>query len=147
MGCWWNLNGTVKPQNEKMDEVTKILTKYDCDCSSGIEEGTLDLSFSGYYGYSFADDLVEELAPLLLNGEIDVHNDDYDSDGRFSFHDGRYTYCEGDKYIYFPGFADDFAETLPDEIVQAVLRKYAKDRLSVKTPDGVIEANISQDSD
>ena len=138
MGCYWYLDGTVKPQNGKMDEAAKILSEYDCEFSSGIEEGTLDLSFSGERGYSFTDDLAEELAPLLLVGEIDVYNDDDDTYCRYSFHDGRYTYCDGDKFICFSGFEDDFAETLPDEIVQAVLRKYAAkpDNLSVKTRKG-----------
>ena len=147
MGCWWNLDGTVKPQDGKMDEAAKILSEYDCYFSSGIEEGTFDLSFGDERGYSFTDDLAEELAPLLLDGEIDVHNDDDDTYCRYSFHDGRYTFCAGDKFIYFSGFEDDFAETLPDEVVQAVLRKYAKGKLSVKTPGGVIEANISPDPD
>jgi len=122
MGCWWNLDGTVKPQNGKMDEAAKILSEYDCEFSSGIEEGTFDLSFGDERGYSFADDLARELAPLLLDGEIDVHNDDDDTYCRYSFRDSGYTCCTGDKFVWFPGFEDDFVETLPDEIIQAVLR-------------------------
>ena len=138
MGCYWYLDGTVKPEDGKMDEAAKILSEYDCEFSSGIEEGTLDLSFSGERGYSFAGDLAKELAPLLLDGEIDAHNDDNDTYCRYSFHNGRYTCHTGDKFICFSGFEDDFAETLPDEIVQAVLRKYAAkpDNLSVKTRKG-----------
>ena len=167
MGCWWNLDGTVKPQNGKMDEAAKILFEYDCEFDSGLEEGTFDLSFSDERWHSFAGDLAKELAPLLLDGEIDAHNDDNDTYCRYSFHNGRYTchtgdkficfhnddndtYCRysfhngrytchtGDKFICFSGFEDDFAETLPDEIVQAVLRKYAAkpDNLSVKTRKG-----------
>lgn len=138
MGCWWYLDGTVKPQNGKMDEVAKVLFKYDCEFGSGIEEGAFDVSFSGDRGDSFTDDLADELAPLLLDGEIDAHNDDDDTDCRYSFHDGRYTRHTGDKFICFSGFEDDFAETLPDEIVQAVLRKYAAkpDNLSLKTRKG-----------
>lgn len=147
MGCYWYLDGTVKPRNGKMDEAAKILSEYDCYFSSGIEEGTFDLSFGDERCYSFADDFAEELAPLLLDGEIDVKNDDDDTYCRYSFHDGRYTYCEGDKFICFAGFENDFAETLPDKIVQAVLRKYAKDRPSVKTPDGVIKTKPSPDPD
>ena len=129
MGCWWYLDGIVKPRDGKMDEVARILTEYGCYFSSGIEEGTFDIDFSGDRGDSFADDLAEELAPLLLDGEIDAHNDDDDTYCRYSFHDGRYTYCDGEKFVWFHGFEDDFAETLPDKIVQAVLRKYTKDRL------------------
>lgn len=43
MGCWWYLDGTVKPQNGKMDEAAKILSEYNCEFSSSIEEGTFDL--------------------------------------------------------------------------------------------------------
>lgn len=135
MGCWWYLDGTVKPQNGKMDEAAKILSEYNCEFSSGIEEGTFDLDFSGDRGDSFPDDLAKELAPLLLDGEIDAHNDDNDTYCRYSFHDGRYTYCDGDKFICFSGFEDDFAETLPDEIVQAVLRKYAAKPDAERTKD------------
>ncbi len=124
MGCYWYLDGTVKPEDGKMDEAAKILSEYDCEFSSGIEEGTLDLSFSGERGCSFADDLAEELAPLLLDGEIDVRNDDNDTYYRHFFHNGRYTCHTGDKFICFSGFEDDFAETLPDKVVQAVLRKF-----------------------
>ena len=130
MGCWWELDGIVKPQNGKMDEAAKILTKYDCNFYNGIEEGTFDLDFSGDCEYSYTDDLAEELAPLLSDGEIDAHNGDNDTDHRYSFRDGRYTYCEGNQFICFPGFEDEFAETLPDKVVQAVLRKYAKGSLS-----------------
>ena len=138
MGCWWNLDGTVKPQDGKMNEAAKILSEYDCYFSSDLEEGTFDLSFGDERWHSFADDLAKELAPLLLDGEIDAHNDDNDTYCRYSFHNGRYTCHTGDKFICFSGFEDDFAETLPDEIVQAVLRKYAAkpDNLSVKTRKG-----------
>lgn len=138
MGCWWYLDGTVKPQNGKMDEVAKVLFKYDCEFGSGIEEGAFDVSFSGDRGDSFTDDLADELAPLLLDGEIDAHNDDYDTDCRYSFHDGGYTYCTGNKFICFAGFEDDFAEMLPDKVIQAILRKYAAkpDNLSLKTRKG-----------
>lgn len=129
MGCWWYLDGIVKPRDGKMNEAAKVLSEYDCYFRSGIEEGTFDIDFSGDRVDSFPDDLAEELAPLLLDGEIDAHNDDDDTYCRYSFHDGRYTYCDGEKFVWFHGFEDDFAETLPDEIVQAVLRKYAKDRL------------------
>lgn len=129
MRCWWYLDGIVKPRDGKMNEAAKVLSEYDCYFSSGIEEGTFDIDFSGDRVDSFPDDLAEELAPLLLDGEIDAHNDDDDTYCCYSFHDGRYTYCDGEKFVWFHGFEDDFAETLPDEIVQAVLRKYTKDRL------------------
>ena len=66
MGCWWNLDGTVKPQDGKMDEAAKILSEYDCEFDSDLEEGTFDLSFGDERWHSFADDLAKELAPLLL---------------------------------------------------------------------------------
>ena len=66
MGCWWNLDGTVKPQDGKMNEAAKILSEYDCYFSSDLEEGTFDLSFGDERWHSFADDLAKELAPLLL---------------------------------------------------------------------------------
>ena len=148
MGCWWNLDGTVKPQNGKMDEAAKILFEYDCEFDSGLEEGTFDLSFSDERWHSFAGDLAKELAPLLLDGEIDAHNDDNDTYCRYSFHNGRYTCHTGDKFICFSGFEDDFAETLSDEIVRAVLRKYAAtpDNLSVKTPDGEMHYLLFKDA-
>lgn len=151
MGCWWYIEGTVKPQTGKMDDAVGVLKEYDYDCDfgSGIEEGTLDVSFSGERGDSFADDFVAELAPFLQEGEIDVHNDDDDTYYRYECRSGKYTFRAGDKFIYFPGYEEDFAEQLPDEVIQAVLRKHADiqpDRLSVKTPGGVIEAKISPES-
>ena len=148
---WWNLDGTVKPQDGKMNEAAKILSEYDCYFSSDLEEGTFDLSFGDERWHSFADDLAKELAPLLLDGEIDAHkhnNDDDDTYCRYSFRDGRYTCHTGDKFICFSGFEDDFAETLSDEIVRAVLRKYAAtpDNLSVKTPDGEMHYLLFKDA-
>lgn len=126
MGCWWDVNGTVKPKKEKMEEAAAVIKKYDCDFGNGIEEGTFDLSFYDERGYGFVDDLVEELSPLLLEGEIDAHNDDDDAYDRYKCSNGGYTFCAGDKFIYFPGYEDDFAEQMPDKIVQAILKKYAK---------------------
>ena len=93
MGCWWYIEGTVKPQTGKMDDAVGVLKEYDYDCDfgSGIEEGTLDVSFSGERGDSFADDFVAELAPFLQEGEIDVHNDDDDTYYRYECRSGKYT--------------------------------------------------------
>ena len=136
MGCWWYMEGTVKPAKGKMEEAAAVLEKYGCYFGNGIEEGTFDLSFSDERGYSFADDLVQELSPLLLEGEIDAHNDDDDTYYRYECSNGRYTFCAGDKFIYYPGYEEDLAEQMPDKIVQAILKKYAK------VPDGKKESGV-----
>lgn len=126
MGCWWCFDGVVKPADNKMNDVAGVLREYDCDFGSGIEEGTLDISFSDERGYGFVDDLVAELSPLLLEGEIDAHNDDDDTYYRYECSNGGYTCHTGDKFIYYPGYEEDLAEQMPDKIIQAILKKYAK---------------------
>lgn len=126
MGCYWDIEGTVKPQNGQMQTVAAILKRYECDFMFGIEEGTFDVSFCEERGYSFADDLADELKPYLHEGEINAHDNDQDAYCRYEFYDGECTFRDGEKFIYYKGSAEDFAEQLPDEVIKAVLKKYAK---------------------
>ena len=126
MGCYWYLEGTVKPQDGHFGDAAKILTEYGCDLSGDSKAGTLNLSFSGERGYSFAHDLAEELAPLLLKGKIDAHVDDTDSYYRYSFRNGIYRFCVGESLIWFRGYEDEFVEALPDKIIYAVLEKVSE---------------------
>lgn len=126
MSTYWNIGGTIKPQNGQMQTVAAILKRYECDFISGIEEGTFDVSYCEDQGYSFADDLADELKPFLHEGEIDAHDEDSDSYYRYEFFDGECTFREGEKFIYYKGSAEDFAEHLPDEVIKAVLKQYSK---------------------
>lgn len=126
MGCWWALEGTVKPKNGKLGDVAKILTEYGCELSGDSKAGTLNLSFSGERGYCFTHDIAEALAPLLLDGKIDARGDDTDSYYRYSFRNGIYRFCVGESLIWFRGYEDEFVEALPDEIILAVLTKFAE---------------------
>lgn len=126
MGCYWYLDGVVKPQNGKLGDVAKILTEYGCELSGDSKAGTLNLSFSGERGYGFTHDIAEALAPLLLEGKIDAHGDDTDTYYRYSFRDGIYRFCVGESLIWFRGYEDEFVESLPDQIILAVLEKFAE---------------------
>ena len=126
MGCWWALEGTIKPQNGHLGDVAKILTEYGCELSGDSKAGTLSLSFSGERGYSFTHDIARELAPLLLEGKIDAHGDDTDSYYRYSFRNGICRFCVGESLIWFRGYEDEFVESLPDKIIQAVLEKFTE---------------------
>lgn len=126
MGCYWEIKGTVKPMKGKKDDVADVLRNFECDFSNGIEEGTFDLYLADDSGYGFADDLAEALEPILSEGKIDAENYDDEAYFRYEFSYGRYTYYYGKKFIYYNGFTDDFVDQLPDEVIQAVIKKYAK---------------------
>lgn len=125
MSAYWYIDGTVRPKDGVIKKAIAVMEDYDCEYTQ-LGDGTIEMRASLDDMDSYADDLATALAPLMQDGDMDAKNDDI-SDGyyRYVFHDGQYDVHPGTPFVYYSGDPDDFVEQLPDEIVQAVLHKYA----------------------
>lgn len=122
--AYWYVDGIVTPKNKKADKAIAVMQDYDCEYK--MDDGAIELHASIDDMDSYADDLASTLAPLVKDGDMDAKNDDaLDDYRRYVFHDGQYDVHPGTPFVYYSGDPDDFVEQLPDEIVQAVLHKYA----------------------
>ena len=63
---------------------------------------------------------------FVVNGVIDILDDDEAAYSAYIFRNGEYEYANGLSLLYYPGHADLFVEKLPKEIINAVLKKYGK---------------------
>ena len=91
------------------------------------EEKNEEISFSFYEdgSYSKPDDLDNDLRPLVESGEFTAHSDEDDTTYCYRYGTKKPSYEESVTLEYFPSEVDEFAKTLPKDLVDAVMKMYA----------------------
>lgn len=100
---------------------------YDFGC--GIRRPKKNKIVFNFYGETTEDKIknfVSSMKGLIINGVIDILDDDEAAYSAYIFRNGGCEYANGLSLIYYPGHADLFVESLPKEIIDAVLKKYGK---------------------
>lgn len=148
MGCYWEISGDVVAKKGSFEEVVDLLESYGIDTDEDEDE---KISFT-YYGsdlYDMPDELDNDLRPLVQSGEFTAKSDEENITGCFRY--GREPYYEETTVLeYYPSEIDKFVETLPQDVIDAVLKEYAKpaakeQELRVQTPAGPIVAKVISD--
>lgn len=117
------LDGDLTVKEENMNEVKNLVYDFGCDIRSATKN---QLIFS-FYDEAFEDEIeafVSSIKDFIIEGVIDVLDDDEAAYSAYIFHDGKYEYVNGLSLVYYPGHADLFVEKLPKEVIDAVLKKY-----------------------
>lgn len=162
MGCYWEIDGEIVAKKGSVEDVVDILKNYGMSWiyngkpKQKYDEEDEKISFS-YYGYassySMPDDLDNDLRPLAEKGEFTAHTDEESSTSCYRY--GKEPFYEETTVLeYFPSQIEEFVETLPQDVIDAVVRKYAgtepaakKEELRVQTPAGPIVAKVMPDED
>lgn len=150
MGCYWEISGDVVAKKGSFEEVVDLLESYGIDTDEDEDE-KITFSFYDHDDYSMPDELDNDLRPLVEGGEFTAKSDEESITGRFRY--GKKPYYEETTVLeYYPSEIDEFVESLPQDIIDAVLRKYAKpaaeeQELRVQTPAGPIVAKVMPDED
>lgn len=104
-------------------------TKLICDFGCGIRRPKKNKIVFNFYGETTEEkieSLVFSMKDFVVNGVVDILDDDEDAYSAYIFRNGGCDYANGLPLIYYPGHADLFVESLPKEVIDAVLRKYGK---------------------
>lgn len=152
MGCFWELNGSVVAKKGLIEKVEDVLESYGIDINEEEDE-KISFWFDDHSSYGMPDDLDNDLRPLLKDGEFTAKSDEESITGCFRYGQKPY-YEETNVLEYYPSQIGDekFVETLPRDLVDAVLKAYArpaakKEELRVQTPAGPIVAKVMPDDE
>lgn len=100
---------------------------YDFGC--GIRRPKKNNIVFNFYGETTENKIegfVSSMKGLIINGIIDIDDDEEVAYSAYIFRNGGCEYVNGLSLIYYPGHADLFVEKLPKEVIDAVLKKYGK---------------------
>lgn len=100
---------------------------YDFGC--GIRRPKKNKIVFNFYGETSENEIegfVFSMKDFVVNGVVDILDDDEAAYSAYIFRNGEYEYANGLSLLYYPGHADLFVEKLPKEIINAVLKKYGK---------------------
>lgn len=123
MASYYALDGDLTVKEANMNEVKNLVYDFGCD----IRPTTKNTIVFSFYDETFEDEIeafVSSIQNFIVEGIIDVFDDDESAYSAYIFHDGKYEYVNGLSLVYYPGHADLFVEKLPKEVIDAVLKKY-----------------------
>ena len=130
MGCYWIIEGNFVVNNYDEEKVVSVMQNYEFDfdkfCELKGRKTQYTFSFYDERGYSFSDDFAESIAPFVVEGSMEVKNDDEETFYRYRFKEGKFEVVNGEQLIYYPGDEDIFVDSLPQEIVEAVISRIEK---------------------
>ena len=145
MGCYWDISGNIIAKKGSIEEVKEVLKNHGIDIDE-VEGEKISFSYYEFASYDMPDDLDSDLTPLVEDGEFTAKSDEDSSTSRYTY--GEEPDCEESVVLeYYPSQIDDFVKTLPKDLVDAVVRAYAKpaaknEELRVQTPAGPIVAKV-----
>lgn len=117
------LDGDLTILEGCVEKVAKLICNFGCDIRQP-EKNKIVFSFYGETMEDKIEGFVSSIKGLIVNGVIDVLDDNEDAYSAYIFRNGEYEYANGLPLIYYQGHADLFVESLPKEIIHAVLKKY-----------------------
>ena len=100
-----------------------------CNFGCGIRRPKKNKIVFNFYGETTENKIesfVFSMKDLVANGVVDILDDDEVAYSAYIFRNRGCEYANGLSLIYYPGYADLFVESLPKEVIDAVLRKYGK---------------------
>lgn len=107
------------------EKATELIRDFNC----GIRRPKKNKIVFNFYGETTENKIkifVSSMKGLIINGVIDILDDDEAAYSAYIFRNGEYEYANGLSLLYYPGHADLFVEKLPKEVIDAVLKKYGK---------------------
>lgn len=107
------------------EKAAELICDFGCDVKQP-EKNKIIFSFYGKTQEDKIEDLVFSIKDFVVNGVVDILDDDEVAYSAYIFRNGGCEYANGLSLIYYPGHADLFVESLPKEIIDAVLKKYGK---------------------
>lgn len=130
MGCYWIIEGNFVVNNYDEEKVVSVMQNYEFDfdkfCELKGRKTQYTFSFYDERGYSFSDDFAESIAPFVVEGSMEVKNDDEESFFLYQFDNGKFNVVDGEQFIYYPGDEDIFVDSLPEKVIDVVLKRYLK---------------------
>ena len=57
---------------------------------------------------------------------MEVKNDDEESFFLYQFDNGKFNVVDGEQFIYYPGDEDIFVDSLPEKVIDVVIKRYLK---------------------
>lgn len=107
------------------EKAAELICDFGCDVKQP-EKNKIIFSFYGETQEDKIEGLVFSMKDFVVNGVVDILDDDEDAYSAYIFRNGGCDYANGLPLIYYLGHADLFVESLPKDIIDAVLRKYGK---------------------
>lgn len=119
------LDGDLTIMEGYGEKVEELIRNFGC----GIRRPKKNKIIFNFYGETSEneiEDFVFSMKDFVVNGVVDILDDDEVAYSAYIFHNGGCDYANGLSLIYYPGHADLFVESLPKEVINAVLKKYGK---------------------
>ena len=122
------LDGDLTILEDCEEKAEKLIYDFGCDIRRP-KKNKIVFNFYGETSENKIEGLVFSMKDFVVNGVVDILDDDEDAYSAYIFHNGGCDYANGLPLIYYPGHADLFVEDLPQEIINAVLKKYGNQLL------------------
>lgn len=107
------------------EKAAELICDFGCDIRRS-EKNRIVFNFYGETTENKIESFVFSMKDFVADGVVDILDDDEVAYSAYIFHNGGCDYANGLSLIYYPGHADLFVESLPKEIINAVLKKYGK---------------------
>lgn len=123
----WTIDGEVTIKKNCMNAAKKVLKSYGCNIDSETKN---QIIFSFRKGISESDvsEMIESLTDVVSNGKVSVFDEDEGAYGIYTLHNGICEYANGMPLMYYLGHEEQFVDSLPKILVDAVLKKYGNGR-------------------
>lgn len=124
MGCYWTISGEVIAKKGSVRKVVDVLGNLGMhiDKKDGKK---ISFSFDEYDSNGIQVALDYVLRPLVESGKFTAHSDEDDTTYCYRYGQKGPSYEKSVTLEYFPSEVDEFAKTLPKDLVDAVVRMYA----------------------